>query len=318
MRRLIPCVLLCLAGLAPAETVDQVVATVDTEVILYSDLVGEVQPLLQDLHLRAGSTAQFEVERDRILREALDQAIERKILYREAVLSGFSITDKEVEERMQKVLESYESPEAFRRMLEEAGETMSDFRESLRKQILAISLGMQRRRQFEEQAVVSEAEARQYFEDHKGEFERPERVKVRRIFLGAGEASAERATVRARLETLAEEADLGAEFAGLAKAHSEGPDAEGGGLVGWVARGDLVPELDEVVFSLSPGELSEVVETQWGFHLLLVDEHQEAGLASFDEARPGIERKLRARYADERYKKWISELRQRRRVRVLI
>jgi parvulin-like peptidyl-prolyl isomerase len=88
--------------------------------------------------------------------------------------------------------------------------------------------------------------------------------------------------------------------------------------MGWVARGDLVPELEQAVFSLAPGDLSEVVETQWGFHLLRADERQEAGLATFEEARPGIERTLRARSADERYKKWINELRQRRRVRVLI
>lgn len=305
-------------GSAQTETVDQIVATVDTEVILYSDILAEVQPLLQDLEQAATSEAEFRAERDAIIQHVLDQAIERKILYREAVLSGVQISDDQVEERLEKVIENYESPAAFRDALERAGETMSDFREELRKQILAISMGMNKRRQLEEQVSISEAEARQFYQDHKDEFERPERAKVRRIFLAAGKDEAERNKARARLEALAEEVSMGADFAELARAHSEGPDAGDGGLVGWVTRGELVPALEEVVFNLEPGTVSEPVETEFGYHLLLIEERQSAGLASFEEARVEIEPILRAEAADERYQKWITELRQRRGVRVLI
>ncbi|MFP4500603.1 MAG: peptidylprolyl isomerase [Candidatus Hydrogenedentota bacterium] len=322
IRSLFPALVAALACICAmgvhAETLDQIVATVDDEVILYSDLIGEVQPLLQDLNMNAPDRTTYKSERDQLLREALTQAIDRKILYREAVLAGLQIEDEAVEDRVEQVMENYESPAAFRRSLEEAGETMSDFREGLRKQIIAISMGVRKRRQFEERIVISEAEARQYFEDHRAEFERPERVKVRRIFLSAGEDEDERDTVRARLEALAQEARLGADFAELARAHSEGPDAEEGGLVGWVTRGDLVAALEEEVFSLDTGAISGIVETEWGFHLLKVEQHEEAGMASFEEARSEIEPKLRAEYANEKYQQWLAELRKRRRVRTLL
>src|SRR5690606_34742899 len=111
------------------------------------------------------SEEEYRVERDRILQDALDQAIERKILYREAVLKGIEIDDDDVEDRLQKVIDNYESPQAFRQALEQTGETMSGFREELRKQILAISMSMSKRRQLEEQVSISEAEARQYYQD---------------------------------------------------------------------------------------------------------------------------------------------------------
>jgi len=183
---------------------------------------------------------------------------------------------------------------------------------------MAISVGVQKHRTFEQEAVISEADARQYYQDHQDAFSRPERVKLRRVFLSAGDDAAERARVKARLEAVAEEARLGADFAELAKQYSEGPDAADGGLMGWVSRGDLVPELENAAFALAEGGISEIIETQWGFQLLKVEEKEGAGLASFEEARTDIEPLLRSRYADERYQKWIAELRKRSRVRVFL
>jgi parvulin-like peptidyl-prolyl isomerase len=309
---------LVFAAMTAAETVDRIVATVDTEVILYSELLDEVQPLLQEIRSTTQSEEDYLRERDRVILEVLDQAIERKLLYREAVLNGVQIRDDEVEERLQKIMENYESPQAFRTAMEQAGETMSGFRDELRKQILAITMGMSKRRQLEEQVSISESEARQYYEDRRDTFSRPERVKVRRIFLAAGDDEAARAQARARLDALADEVRLGADFAELARAHSEGPEAADGGLLGWVSRGELVVDLEEVIFRMEPGSLSPPVGTQFGYHLLLVEEFQAAGQASFEEVRMEIEPALRAQAAGELYKKWIAELRQRRSVRVLI
>ena len=301
-----------------ADIVDQIAATVDTEVILYSDLMNEITPALQEVQAKAPTKEAFERERDKIVREALDTAVERKILYREALLAGIEVKDKDIEERLNKIIEGYNNVEEFRRALEEAGENMSDFRESLRKQIMAITFGTMKRKNFENEVVISDAEVRQYYQDNESEFSRPERVKVRRIFLSAGSGEEARGKVKARLEALAEEIRLGADFGELAKEHSEGPDAAENGLMGWVAKGDLVPELESVVFDLPEGGVSGVVETQWGFNLLRVDQKEGAGTASFEEARTDIEPMLRAKYADEHYRKWINELRKRSRVRVYL
>ncbi len=307
-----------ICGPAAADFVDGIVATVDTEVILHSDVMREVAPVLHEMRSSIGADAAFQQEAEKVFEQAVNQAIEYQLLYRQALLAGLEIPEDDIEERIRTIRKKYDSEQAFRQALEDAGETMSDFRERLRKQVIAISMGMRKRREFREEAVISEAEMHEYYEEHKDEFAHPERVRVRRIFLAAGDDEAERAKAEARLEALREELALGADFAELAKAHSEGPDAEQGGLVGWVMKGDLVGPLEEAVFALAAGEVSEVIPTQFGLHLLKVEEHEEAGLEPYDEARVQIEPALRDDYAQTRYQKWIDELRKRSRVRVFL
>lgn len=296
------------ATVSSAELIDAVVATVDKEVILQSDIVTEIRPALQGL---SGG----EAEAQKLFNTALDQAIEQKILYREGVLNDIKITDAQLEERIKKYRDQFDSEEAFVKALSDAGETISDFRERIRKQTVALSMGMSKRFQLEKEITVSEAEVAQYYEDHKDTYQKPERVKLYRIFIAADKDKAARAKAMARIEALREELAVGADFSQIAIQHSEGPGASEGGLVGWIERGELVPQLEEVAFSLAPGDISPVIETEFGMMLLKVEEKVAAGLATFDEVRTEIEPTLRKNYADEKYQKWMAELRKRSRVR---
>jgi len=312
--------LICLAAVlaatgAGAEVVDRVVAIVDREVILQSEIEYQLSPLMQQMAGEDGVTYSQANLRD-AFQMALDQAIEQKILYREALLSGVEMGDFDVDARLNEIQATYDSPDAFREAVEASGETMSEIRERLQTQMVAMGFAAFKRREFAKEAVISEGMAEEFYQNAQGEFAQPERVQARRIFLSAGKNAEERAAVRARIEALRAELVAGGDFAEAAKAQSEGPDAEAGGLVGWVSRGDLVAELDAAVFALAPGEISPVIETDFGFQILKAEAREEAGKASLDEARKDIEPMLRDKYAAERYEKWIGELRKRSRVRV--
>lgn len=307
-----------MAWTASGVVVDGIIASVDTEVILQSDLREEMAPMIADLQAKGLSGTALDDEIDKGLRKVLDQAVQQKILYREAVTAGFQIKDADIEERINKIKKQYKSNEEFLKALEEAGETMSDFRERVKKQVMAISMGMMKRREFEKEAQILEPDLAQYYQDHTSEFSHPERVKAWRIFISAEKNPDSRAKVKARLEAVREELSMGADFAELSKKHSEGPEAAEGGLVGWVARGDLVPELENVLFALKAGEVSTPVETEWGFQLLKVESKEEAGVTAFEDARTGIEPTLRKKYADERFQKWMDELKKRSRVHIFL
>jgi peptidyl-prolyl cis-trans isomerase SurA len=302
--------LAALSSPAAGEVVDAIVATVDTEVILQSDVMSEIHPLLQGM-----TQAEIDAEGDKLFDLALEQAIEQKILYREGVLNDIKITDDMVAERIKDIRDRYASEEEFLTALSEAGETMSDFRERVRKQTVALSMGMSKRRHLERDAVISEAELAQYYEDHIDRFQRPERVKLYRIFIAKEGPDGGSDRTQARLEALREELALGAEFSELAKRHSEGPFAAEGGLVGWIGRGDLQQQLEDVTFGLGEGDVSPIIETETGMMILMVAEKVEAGLAPFEEVRMELEPALRQDYGDERYRRWMSELRKRSRVR---
>lgn len=202
--------------------------------------------------------------------------------------------------------------------IEAAGETVTDLKARLKKQMLARTMAVQKMREFEKDIVVSESDVAQYYEDNKEKFQHPERVRCSQIFLPASNDLAEREKVRAQAEQLKAEIDSGADFGELAIEHSKAPGAEDGGIIGWVQRGDLVGPLDEAAFSLSEGQVSAVIESDQGFHLLKVDKKEAAGQATLDDVRKEIEPELRRAAAAEKYKRWIEDLRKRSRVQVFL
>lgn len=305
-------------GVASAEIVDQVVANVDTEVILLSDIMTEIGPQIADLRREAPNEEAFNKAVQDKVRATLDQAIENRILLREAQLAGASVDDATVEKRLEEYRKLFDTNEEFLRELEAAGETMSDLRTRLRKQMLAVTMASRKMEELEDGVVVSESEVAQYYEDHKDDFRHPERVRCSQIFIAAPADASQRAVAKARLEQLRDEVVSGTEFGELAIEYSQAPGAEDGGIIGWVQRGDLVKALEEAAFALEPGQLSEVIETDSGFHLLTIDEKEPAGMATLDEARTKIGPLIRRQVATERYEKWIGELRKRSRVRVFI
>ncbi len=291
---------------ASSEIVDRVMATVDAEVILMSDVMMELAPY----------QAQSGEAMDSKIGETLEQAIDTKILVREASLKGMEVKDDLVEKRVDELKALYPTNDAFLKEVEKSGETLSDLRTRLRKQLMALKMATDKHDQLAKSVTVTESEVAQYYEDHKGEFQHSERVRVRQIFLEAAEGSAGRDAAKARLVELKQELDNGADFAGLAKAYSQAPGAADGGIVGWIVRGDLVKPLEDVAFTLPEGSLSDVLESPLGYHILKVDKREDAGQASLEEVRAEIEPAIRDQKAGELYDKWMSDLRKRSQVRV--
>lgn len=303
---------------ARAEIVDAIWASVDTEVILRSEIITEIGANLIELQRTAASAEAFDRQAQELISATLEQAIEGKILLREAQLFGIDVPDEEVEAHIDVFRKLYPSNEDFLQELAKAGETLSDFRTRSWKQLMAQRLARSKLNSLRSEVVVSETDVSQYYEDHEEQFMRPERVLVRQVFLRAGTDPAERAQARARLQTILEDLEAGADFNEVAQMHSQAPGAEEGGLVGWQQRGDLVKNLEEAVFALPEGGVTGILESPGGVHVMKADRREEAGLASLDEVRAEVEPLLRNRAAEERYRKWIEELRKRSRVRTFL
>lgn len=305
---------------ASAEVVDQILATVDKEVILQSDVMSEIGAEISDLRSRV-SGPEFEEQANALLKKALEQAVEEKILLRQAKLSGITVEDGDIDAQLEDIQKRYPSKEAFLKEIEGYGLTMSHLRETLRNRVMALRMANVKVKELSKQVVVSESEVAQYYEDHKEQFNRPERVRLRQIFLPI-EAGQDAATVKANLEKIKQDLAGGADFGELAKTHSKGPAAQDGGMVGWVARGDLIEALDNAAFALQPGQVSDIIQINepvpGGFHLLKVEERQQAGQATLEDVRTEIEPELRQLAARKHYEKWVNELRQRSRVQMFL
>jgi peptidyl-prolyl cis-trans isomerase D len=141
-----------------------------------------------------------------------------------------------------------------------------------------------------QQVTVPEAELRKYYEANKDQYRTPERVQVRHILLKTTDVpAAEIPKIQARAEDILKQLKGGADFAALAKKDSQDPgSAAKGGDLGWIVRGQTVPAFESVAFSLPVNQLSGVVKTEYGFHILQVTAKEQAHLKTFDEVKDEI------------------------------
>jgi len=148
---------------------------------------------------------------------------------------------------------------------------------------------------FRDQAEVHTGDIEEYYEAHSDQFSRPEAVHLRHILLKL-QPGEDEAVVRKKTEVLLglrESVGKGEDFAALAKINSEDATAAKGGELGFVQRGDLTPEVEKAAFSLKAGEVSEVIRSATGLHLLKVEEHREEHLEPLDQVKESIRDKLK-------------------------
>ncbi len=146
-----------------------------------------------------------------------------------------------------------------------------------------------------EKVIVSEDQMRRYYDAHKTEFTRPEQASLRQIFLRVepSASAAEKEKVRERADEIRKKLEKGEDFAKLAAEFSEDPEAKmKGGALGFVRRGRLTPEIDRAVFSLSPGQISEVTGTARGYFVLKVDEFKEPVVQPFETVKDFVRAKV--------------------------
>lgn len=150
-------------------------------------------------------------------------------------------------------------------------------------------------------AKVSDSELQKEYQDSIDSFRTPERVRVRHILIKTqGKPKEQAPALKAKAEELLKEIKSGADFAELAKKNSEDPgSAVKGGELGFITRGQTVPNFEKAAFSLKPGETSGVIETEYGYHIIQIEEKQDAHTETFDEAKPQLYAEAQKQQATE-------------------
>jgi parvulin-like peptidyl-prolyl isomerase len=149
-------------------------------------------------------------------------------------------------------------------------------------------------------------------EEKKDQYIQPERASAQHILVKpASDADADRVAAEEKIEDIRKKIQDGAKFEELAAEHSECPSGkQANGSLGWFTRGMMVPEFDNAVFSMEVGELSEIIETQFGFHIIYKTGADEGGEASYAEAEPKIRDVMRHARRGELIAAHVAELRE--------
>jgi peptidyl-prolyl cis-trans isomerase C len=253
---------------APADDSQKIVATVNGERIPRAQLdlgYASMPPQMREQYEQAGGKMTF-----------LDNYIEKRLLLQEAVKSGF------------------DQKPAVRLALERARE--SALYDRYIRDVVASSL-------------VNEAGIRKYYDEHLSDFPSPEKVKVRHI-IAMPQPGQSKEPARLKIQSVLMELRAGvsgamaqtpaaeriflSRFGEAARKYSEDASATSGGDLGWQIRGSLDPQFEEAAFNIKPGVLSGIIETQYGYHLILVEEKKPAGTLPYEEVRGDIREVLLA------------------------
>ena len=253
----------------------------------------------------------------KLKREALDLLIEHEVLWQAAQADGVTIPDSEIDALIEKAIAQAKSREDFMRKLEQAGFDALSYRDYVRRELAGARYLMQAAGGDVE---VSDAEIQAAYDRNRDEFTIPETASARHILIQVPRsASAEqKAAKRRQIEAILAELRAGGDFAELAQQHSEDSSATAGGQLGEFERGRMVPAFEQAAFALEPGQTSEVVETQFGFHLIRVEARTPAKLATFDEVREPVRRRIAAERRAGEARRITAELVAAAKVEVLV
>ena len=165
--------------------------------------------------------------------------------------------------------------------------------------------------QFIQNAEISDATLRKNYQDSMDSYRQPERVQVRHILIKTqGKPKEEVPKLKAKAEDILKQLKGGAKFDELAKKNSEDPgSAEKGGELGFIVRGQTVPNFEKAAFSLQPGQLSDVIETEYGYHILQIENKQVAHTQAFEEVRPQLLADAQKQAGQENLKRAIDSAR---------
>jgi peptidyl-prolyl cis-trans isomerase C len=203
--------------------------------------------------------------------------------------------------------------EALAQQMESAKQYLPDADMEQLEQLLKADLTVQQ--VIEETVVtglaVSDEEAQSYYDGRLEQFQEQEQVKASHIIVLV-EPDADQATkdtARQKIDDILAKATAGEDFAELAKEFSEGPSKDMGGDLGFFGRGQMVPEFEEVAFAMNEGDISGIVETQFGYHIIKLTEKKSERQIPFEEVEAQIRQSLLDEKINSNVTEWIEELR---------
>ena len=302
---------LLISAPAAAGVADRIVAVVNGEVITLSELHRAFAPYAA--HIEANYKGP---DKEAFLKQNqaafLQRMIDQMLIEQEAKKPGAGIAAVKDEEVMAVVKDMLAknrlTMQAYLKKLAEEGNTLESSKQEIRGQMLRMRL---LRREVQSRILVTDEEIGEYYDKHREDYEGREAVHIRQIFLPVPEGadSGARDRVRAEANQLRERILKGERFEVMAARYSRGPAAAEGGDIGFVERGIMMPEVEKTAFSLPVGEVSEVLETEAGFLLLVVVDKKGAGLKPLPVVRDEIKAKIEDEKVNKKYDEWMVELR---------
>ncbi len=306
---------------AEGQIIEEIVARVNDRIITLSDyqkaLAALPQEVQQDCQQQQPpcapnqEQAQVADKKKNLLRDMIDQ----QLLIQRGKDMGIDVTTDLVK-RLDDVRkqDGFATMDEFQKAVEQSGLTWEDYREQMSNELLTRKVIQQ---EVGDKVDIGNDEVQKYYNEHKNEFVRPEEVDLSEIFLKTdGKTADQIAAIKKQADEIHTRIENGEDFAALAKRYSEGPAKDDGGELGEYQRGQLAKPLEDAVFKLDKGGITDAMQTQTGFIILKVNAHYDAGLQPLDKVETDITNRLYAQKMEPALRDYLEQLREESYIRI--
>jgi peptidyl-prolyl cis-trans isomerase SurA len=312
-------VIILIGILAPAiglsNVVDRIVAVVNDDIITLSELENTFQPYEK----RIIETYKGP-DRDKVIVDNRNmifyRMIDNRLIQQLSTKAGIVVKDQEIMDTIKDLLHRKNMPMSeFVKTLEREGTSLAAYRQDMKDQMTRMRL---LRRELKAKMVVSDEEIGENYVKHRHEYEGKEAVRIKQILilLPRDADPALQSKLQADAERIHKQLIDGESFDLLAARFSQGPSAATGGDIGFLEKGMMLPEVDAVAFRLEKDEISKVIISEVGFHIIKVMDRRGAGTKPIEAIRVEIKAKLEEEKMEKGYEEWIVDLRKRSHIEI--
>jgi peptidyl-prolyl cis-trans isomerase C len=257
-------------------------------------------------------------ERDRVYRGVLDNMVGYRLMIQEAKARKVTVADAEVEAQVAQIRAQFPSDAQFQQALAAQKTTLEAIRNDARDEMSASKLVDT---EIAAKVAVKPEAITDFYQKNQDKFQQGPRVRASHILIGIPQNAdvATKQQAKTKAEGLLKDLKAGKDFAATAKANSQDPgSAPNGGDLGYFEQGQMVPPFEQAAFALKPGEMSEVVETQFGYHIIKVAEKQDSRVVPLEEAKTQIEQYLTQQNRRAQTELFVNALKAKAKIEILI
>lgn len=275
----------------------------------FEDEMSRVQRIFSDR-----GTPLSEPQLSEVKREVLESLINRELLYQESQRKGIGVEQSAVDDRMSALKGRFPSEGEFKNALSQMNLSEAAVESQIKREMVIQKLVD---KQFAGKITVSDDESRTYYDSHPDLFRKPEEVRASHILIKVdpGADESDKAEARKKIEKIQERLQKSEDFATLATEFSEGPSGPRGGDLNYFRRGQMVKPFEDTAFELEPDEVSDIVETRFGYHLIKVTDKRPETTITYGDIKGRIGDYLKQQKIQGETKRFVQKLKEKAEVK---
>ena len=291
------------------------VAVVNGSVIIQGDFDREMSRVRQRI-LSTGKSLD-DAQQKTIRTQVLDGMIKRELLYQESQNRGIKIEEKTVTKEFTNLKKRFPNEDAFKLAMKKVHLDEATLKVQIKK---GIAIQQFIDEHFSKKVQVTGREIKAYYDNNLNSFKKPEQVRASHILIKVDPSASEseKAAAKEKIYKIQQKLKEGEEFGKLARKFSEGPSKAKDGDLGYFNRGQMVKPFSEAAFNLAPGNVSDIIETRFGYHLITVIDKKPESVISYENVKEKLRQRIKGKKVKEKLDTYMEGLKDRSKVEIFM